>query len=70
MLKKTETTNFIVPAKTLKVGVGEPLGVLRPDDRCVCVCVDRGRETTAVGLLGADVGDLCKLLIAAGSHYI
>ena len=41
---------------------------------CVCVCEagesgDRGRETTAVGLLGADVGDLCKLLIAAGSHY-
>lgn len=36
----------------------------------VRVSGDRGRETTAVGLLGADVGDLCKLLIAAGSHYI
>lgn len=70
MLKKQKPQTLSCTAKTLKVGVGEPLGVLRPDDRCVCVCVDRGRETTAVGLLGADVGDLCKLLIAAGSHYI
>ncbi len=35
----------------------------------MCESGDRGRETTAVAL-GADVGDLCKLLIAAGSHYI
>lgn len=42
-------------------------------DRCIdrdTESGDRARETTAVGLLGADVGDLSKLLIAAGSRYI
>lgn len=37
---------------------------------CVCQSGDRERETTAVGLLGADVEELCKLLIAEESHYI
>lgn len=63
----------------LKVAVREPLQskLERPEDwwqvcvnLCVCQSGDRERETTAVGLLGADVEDLCKLLIAEESHYI
>lgn len=52
------------------VSWGRVTGVCLCEFVSVCVWGGGGRETTAVGLLTADVVDLCKLLIAAGSNYI
>lgn len=49
--------------------VERPGRTLRAGDRCACG-EERGRDAVADGLLGADVGDLYKLLIVAGSLYI